>query len=114
MGSNRQFVHLKSQAKEKKRKNNNNGKEQRKVQTPENKYELFNHIKRDRIFSQIGTFVFIETQSTTCRMRTCLTLVATAILSSLAAAAPMTDNVDGKVISKVVLPQVGSKKDADS
>ncbi|KAF8002983.1 hypothetical protein HF325_002228 [Metschnikowia pulcherrima] len=47
-------------------------------------------------------------------MRTCLTLVATAILSSLAAAAPMTDNVDGKVISKVVLPQVGSMKDADS
>ena len=47
-------------------------------------------------------------------MRTCLTLVATAIFSSLAAAAPMTDNVDGKVISKVVLPQVGSMKDADS
>ncbi|KAM9892746.1 hypothetical protein OXX79_009817 [Metschnikowia pulcherrima] len=47
-------------------------------------------------------------------MRTCLTLVATAILSSLAAAAPMTDNVDGKLISKVVSPQAGYMKDVAS
>ncbi|KAM9920385.1 hypothetical protein OXX59_007257 [Metschnikowia pulcherrima] len=47
-------------------------------------------------------------------MRTCLTLVATAIFSSLAAAAPMTANVDGKPISKVVLPQLVSIKNIDS
>ncbi|KAM9936501.1 hypothetical protein OXX80_003917 [Metschnikowia pulcherrima] len=47
-------------------------------------------------------------------MRTCLTLVATAIFSSLAAAAPMTNGVDGNLISKVVSPQIGSMKDVGS